>query len=46
MPGEKTDSWRACWREIASGEAKVGVEVRGGEDKGGMNCLVGADSVF
>lgn len=21
MPGENTDSWRACWREMASGEA-------------------------
>lgn len=33
MPGEKTDSWRACWREMASGEAEV-------EGKGGMNLLV------
>lgn len=22
MPGENTDSWRACWREISSGEAE------------------------
>lgn len=21
MPGENTDSWRACWREMASGDA-------------------------
>lgn len=22
MPGENTDSWRACWREMVSGEAE------------------------
>lgn len=33
MPGENTDSWRACWREMESGEA-VGeeTEVGGGKE--------------
>lgn len=26
MPGENTDSWRACWREMASGEAEESKE--------------------
>lgn len=41
MPGENTDSWRACWREMVSGEAGEGERRKGSAwDGTGGTCVL------